>query len=91
MCKREDVIIILKYTLLGLILYILIIPSLESLSALICQWLEVIKGKLIYQQALIQKQVDEVSKSENTSSTRAIGFSISTEEEADEYYEEENE
>jgi len=48
MCKREDVIIILKYTLLGLILYILIIPSLESLSALICQWLEVIKGKLIY-------------------------------------------
>ena len=90
MCKREDVIIILKYTLLGLVLYILIIPSLESLSALICQWLEVIKGKLVYQQTLIQKQVNEVNELENTSSTRAIGFSISSEE-ADEYYEEENE
>lgn len=87
MCKREDVIIILKYTLLGLILYILIIPILESLSTLICQWLEVLKGKLVYQQTLIQKQVNEASESNETNTTHAIGFTIENEE----YYEEENE
>jgi len=42
------VVFILKYVFLGIGLYVLIIPILESLSALICQGIEVLKGKLVY-------------------------------------------
>lgn len=45
---------ILKYVLLGFLLYILVIPVLEQLAVLICQGLEVLKGILIYKQTLIQ-------------------------------------
>ena len=45
---------ILKYVFLGLLLYIFIIPILEQLAVLICQWLENLKGHLLYKSAVLQ-------------------------------------
>jgi len=50
---ERGVVTILKYVFLGLLLYVLIIPVLEQLAVLACQWLENLKGKLLYQSALL--------------------------------------
>jgi hypothetical protein len=83
------VILILKYVFLGIVTYILILPILEQIAALICQALEYLKGLLLYQSAKIQIKIDKLTEevSENNSKTSAVGFVIPEEEE---YYEEED-
>ena len=81
---------ILKYVFLGLLLYIFIIPILEQLAVLICQWLENLKGHLLYKSAVLQKKIDDLSENDNTKTdgyTQAIGFTIPYD---NEYVEEEN-
>ena len=40
-------VIILNYVLLGILLYVVVIPIAEELSTVIVQGLEIIKGKLL--------------------------------------------
>lgn len=88
---ERGVVTILKYVFLGLLLYVLIIPVLEQLAVLACQWLENLKGKLLYQSALLQKELDKLQGDTGGSAqTHAIGFSIPIEEDY-EYEEEEDE
>ena len=53
---------ILKYVLFGIIFYVVVIPILEQLAALVCQGLEVIKGWLVYQQSILQAKIDKIGE-----------------------------
>lgn len=83
---------ILLYILLGIVIYVIGIPLLESLASIICQQLEIIKGKQAKKIVIIQNDLDDLEKKNKTPSgdeeTKVIGFTIPPEE--NEYYEEED-
>lgn len=72
--------------ILGITFYIVIIPIMEAISALIVQAIEVLKGYLVI--ILTKQQKTIKSKDEETINTHAIGFTlpeIEEEEEDDDY------
>ena len=75
---------ILKDVLLGILLYVAVIPILEELATVIVQGLEVVKGWLIVILGSLQEKAD---RQKEKLKTHAIGFSIPDDEEE---YEEEN-
>lgn len=70
---------ILKYVLLGIFLYVAVIPILEELATVIVQGLEVVKGKFVIMVANLQEKVEK----RNETKTHAIGFAIPADDEED--------
>ena len=66
--------------LLGIVTYILILPVLEELAAVVVQSLEIIKGKAMLKSQEIQNKLLELAAKETTegtpTNTSVIGFSV---------------
>lgn len=62
---------------LGILAYVLVIPSLESLTSYICQWLEVKRSKLIVQQMKYKKEISDLEEDDTPQyNTHVIGFQV---------------
>ncbi len=76
---KEGGVTILEYVLLGIVIYILILPVLEELATVIIQALEILKGKAMLFAQKIQNELAELStpkEEEEKQITHAIGFQI---------------
>lgn len=67
-------VIILKYVLLGMLIYMFIIPIVEELVTIIVQHLEVLKGKSLLEVTKIQNEISKLSENKEKTSVHAIGF-----------------
>lgn len=88
--KKEGGVTILKYVLLGIVIYILILPVLEELATVIVQALEILKGKAMVTAQRVQNELLELAdtkEEEEKQVTHVIGFQLP--EEPEEYEEDE--
>ena len=67
-------VIILKYVLLGMLIYVFIIPIVEELVTIVVQSLEVLKGKSLLEVTKIQNEISKLSENKEKTSVHAIGF-----------------
>ena len=85
---------ILIYVLLGMFIYSFILPILEQINAVIIQWLENVKGKLMVEATRLQNEIVEISKTDKEEEpyqiTHAIGFQMQNEDDYEEDYEEDD-
>lgn len=77
----------LFYFLFGIASVILIEPFLQCLSELLCQHMEIAKGKKTKKIIEINKEIEELQKEEEQCCTQAIGFEIPN---SEDYYDDED-
>ena len=84
---------ILGYFFLGVCFYVVVIPVIEGLGNLLAQLLEVWKAHLLVALAEIQVRIKEIKeeKTEDSVSSRAIGFSLPSMDEEEEEDEDDDE
>lgn len=66
--------------LIGIIVYIAIIPVIEQIAKLICTSIEYLLSKMYLKIAKIQKDINEIQEKEETTVSYPIGFQIPEEE-----------
>lgn len=54
-------VIILNYVLLGILLYVVVIPIVEELATVVVQGLEIIKGKLLVIATKLQNDITDIA------------------------------
>lgn len=78
--------------LLGIVIYILILPVLEELATVVVQSLEILKGKAMLKSQEIQNKLLELAAEtpteEHTTNTSVIGFQVPEEIEYEEDWDE---
>lgn len=88
---KEGGVTILYYVLLGIVIYILVLPVLEELATVIVQALEILKGKAMVIAQRVQNELLELSSTnkeeEEKQITHVIGFQLP--EEPEEYEDDE--
>lgn len=79
-----------------MLIYSFILPIMEQLSAVIIQWLENVKGKLMVNASKLQVEINDIAKDEDNDNlsgqvTNVIGFAIPDEVDYEEDYDDDEE
>ena len=71
----------IKYFILGIVSYIAIIPIIESLTEIICGYMEILKGKSTKEVLKINNDIADLQTQLEPQDTNCIGFQYEPQEE----------